>query len=185
MITVVDYGMGNIRSVRRAFETLGFKASILVLPGVGAYGEAVARIDALNLRDAIVNHAYQEKPMLGICLGMQLFFERSEESPGAQGLAILSGEVKRFASSVKVPHIGWNDVAAEDTSDVELKGCFYFVHSYYVKSEWEVGRTEYGIEFSSVVQKGNTLGTQFHPEKSQEDGLRLLRSFVLTQKNER
>ena len=201
MITIVDYGMGNLRSVRRAFEQLGVavevtnnpeavtKAETLLLPGVGSFGEAVNRIDALKLREPLLQHSAENKPLLGICLGMQLLFEVSEESPGAKGLSILPGEVKRFSASLKVPHIGWNDVVSSSSSSLpEQNGkaqCFYFVHSYYVQCrEFEVARTEYGIWFSSAVQKGNTMGTQFHPEKSQDAWIELLRRFVSLAENQ-
>lgn len=196
MITIVDYGMGNLRSARRAFEQLGVDVELtnnaealatartLVLPGVGAFGEAIKRIDSLKLREPLLRHVAGNKPLLGICLGMQLLFEASEENPGAKGLSILPGEVQKFSGSLKVPHIGWNDTIPSSGSSLFGENgkaqCFYFVHSYYVQSpEFEVAKTEYGVRFSSAVQKGNTMGTQFHPEKSQEAGLELLRQFVL------
>jgi glutamine amidotransferase len=194
MITVVDYGMGNLRNVRRAFEEVGVQVLVtsdpgkvrqaekLVLPGVGAFGEAVRRIDALMLRKPVIEHAMQGKPILGVCLGMQLLFVRSEESPGMQGLAILEGEVVRFGGDVKVPHIGWNDVVPRRGS-VLFEGvgceCFYFVHSYYVpESASAVAHTSYGVRFASAVQSDNVFGVQFHPEKSQAAGMRLLKNFV-------
>lgn len=201
MITIVDYGMGNLRSVRRAFEQLGVeveltsnpeviaKAQTLVLPGVGAFGEAIKRIDSLKLREPMLQHVAVNKPLLGICLGMQLLFEASKENPGAKGLGILQGEVKKFSGSLKIPHIGWNDAIPSSGSSLFGENgkaeCFYFVHSYYVQSpEFEVAKTEYGVRFSSVVQKGYTMGTQFHPEKSQEAGLELLRRFVIAGKDQ-
>ncbi len=201
MITIIDYGMGNLRSVRRAFEQLGVdveltsdpkvfaKAQALVLPGVGAFGEAIKRIDSLKLREPLLDHVAANKPLLGICLGMQLLFESSEENPGARGLGILEGEVKKFSGSFKVPHIGWNDAVPSSGSSLfgenRKAQCFYFVHSYYVQSpEFEIAKTEYGVRFSSAVQKGNTMGTQFHPEKSQEAGLELLRRFVTAGENQ-
>jgi imidazole glycerol-phosphate synthase subunit HisH len=194
MITVVDYGMGNLRNVRRAFEELGVQVQVtsdpgkvreaerLILPGVGAFGEAVRRIDALMLRKPVIRHVKQGKPLLGVCLGMQLLFARSEESPGMQGLGILEGEVVRFAGDVKVPHIGWNDAVPRGGS-VLFDGlgteCFYFVHSYYVPdSSSAVAHTSYGVRFVSAVQSGNVFGVQFHPEKSQSAGSCLLRNFV-------
>ncbi len=195
MIAVVDYGMGNLRNVRRAFESLGEEvlitpsaaaidgAGTLVLPGVGAFGEAVKRIDALGLREPLLHYATQGRPLLGICLGMQLLFEESEESPGAQGLGIFEGTVKRFSHELHVPQIGWNDVIPTKSSRLfpDGTGVFYFVHSYYAPaSEWTVATTEYGITFSAAVQKANVYGVQFHPEKSQNAGLDLLRSFCGT-----
>jgi imidazole glycerol-phosphate synthase subunit HisH len=195
MIAIVDYGMGNLRNVRRGFAEVGREAIItddpqviaraekVVLPGVGAFGEAVRRIDAKGLRAPLIAQIGKGTPLLGICLGMQLLFRTSEESPGAVGLGILPGEVKRFSEDVKVPHIGWNDVAASpgqellDTADGSQ--CFYFVHSYYAPiSEYTIARTSYGIDFSSAVMKGKTFGVQFHPEKSQEAGLRILKRFA-------
>jgi len=195
MIAVVDYGMGNLRNVRRAIEQFGVevcvsnrldeirRADALILPGVGAFGEAVKRIEALALRQALLDFAASGKPLLGICLGMQLLFERSEESPGAAGLGLLRGTVKRFGGGVKVPHIGWNDILPSSDGSVvgmqDAGSCFYFVHSYYVpESDATIARTDYGLPFTSVVQRENVVGTQFHPEKSQAAGRRLLERFV-------
>ena len=192
MITVVDYGMGNLRNVRRAFESLGEEvtitasagaiaaAGILVLPGVGAFGEAVRRIDDLKLREPLMRHVEQERPLLGICLGMQLLFETSEESPGARGLGIIRGMIRRFAEGLPVPHIGWNDVVPSKPSTLfpGEGGVFYFVHSYYAPvCEWTFAETEYGIKYSAAVQKGKVIGVQFHPEKSERGGLEMLRRF--------
>jgi imidazole glycerol phosphate synthase glutamine amidotransferase subunit len=195
VITVIDYGMGNLRNVRRAFEELGEsvtvtsspedvqKAERLVLPGVGAFGEAVRRIDALSLRKPILGHVMNEKPLLGVCLGMQLLFGASDEAPGARGLGLLPGVVVRFGPGVKVPHIGWNDAHPTGKSVLfgqELTGgCYYFVHSYCVRnSEATVARTDYGGSFSSAVESGQVFGVQFHPEKSQVAGMALLRQFL-------
>ena len=192
MITVVDYGMGNLRNVRRALEEIGVQvivtadpaavreATTVILPGVGAFGEAVRRIDDLGLRMPIMNHVLRGKPLLGICLGMQLLFESSEESPGAPGLGILPGAVSRFHGELPVPHIGWNDVVATRQSVLFPGGggVFYFVHSYYAaESDASIAATEYGIQFASAVQKEKVFGVQFHPEKSQAAGLSLLRAF--------
>ena len=192
MITVVDYGMGNLRNVRRALEEIGVdvtvtadpaavrEATTVILPGVGAFGEAVKRIDGLGLRLPIMDHVLRDKPLLGICLGMQLLFESSEESPGAPGLGILPGVVCRFREKLPVPHIGWNDVIPTGRSVLfpEGGGVFYFVHSYFAaESDASVAATDYGVRFASAVQKANVFGVQFHPEKSQAAGLSLLRSF--------
>jgi imidazole glycerol phosphate synthase glutamine amidotransferase subunit len=192
VITVVDYGMGNLRNVRRALEEIGVEVTVtadpaavrgattVILPGVGAFGEAVKRIDGLGLRLPIMDHVLRDKPLLGICLGMQLLFESSEESPGAPGLGILPGAVCRFREKLPVPHIGWNDVVPTGRSVLfpEGGGVFYFVHSYFAaESDASVAATDYGVRFASAVQKGNVFGVQFHPEKSQAAGLRLLRSF--------
>lgn len=192
MITIVDYGMGNLRSVRKAFQECGADVSVsadpaqvgradaLVLPGVGAFGEAVKRLDALGLREPVLEHVSHEKPLLGICLGMQLFFDRSEENPEARGLSIMSGGLKRFPAGVKSPHIGWNDMDVCGNATVAGQpGCFYFVHSYYVpESQWAVGLTDYSCRFVSAVEKGPVVGVQFHPEKSQTAGLELIRRFL-------
>ena len=197
MIVIVDYGMGNLRNVRRAVESLGYMAHVsndtsviadaekVILPGVGAFGEAVKRIEDLALRKPLVSHIERGKPLLGICLGMQLLYEKSEENPGAVGLSVLKGEVKKFDSGVKVPHIGWNDVLPSTNSTIfgtmseSEQGCFFFVHSYYVPDVPEgVGVTTYGTTFMSAVQKDNVMGVQFHPEKSQTAGLDLLKRFV-------
>jgi imidazole glycerol phosphate synthase glutamine amidotransferase subunit len=154
-----------------------------VLPGVGAFGEAVHRLETQGLKEPLMSHIAHGSPILGICLGMQLLFEWSEESPGAVGLGVFPGTVKRFGSGVKVPHIGWNDVTPKPDdplfSDIPVGTCFYFVHSFYVSlSEWTIATTEYGIPFSAAVSKDHVAGMQFHPEKSQAAGMRLLENFV-------
>ncbi len=187
--------MGNLRNVRRAFEVIGQEVLVtpdpsavrsahhLVLPGVGAFGEAVKRIDALGLREPLLDHVARDKPFLGICLGMQLLFEKSEESPGVMGLGILPGEVVRFGNGVKVPHIGWNDVRPVPgvglLEGLPAEPCFYFVHSFYVpQASCEAARTSYGVDFVSAVSTPSVTAYQFHPEKSQTSGLELLRRFV-------
>lgn len=187
--------MGNLRNVRRALESIGEavlvtsdaeairSADRLVLPGVGAFGEAVKRIDLLGLRSIILDHVGGGKPLLGICLGMQLLFERSEENPDSTGLGVLRGNVVRFGGGVKVPHIGWNEVTpapgARLLEGLHSEPCFYFVHSYYVpESSAQAGRTSYGVDFVSAVSDGSVTAFQFHPEKSQSAGLELLRRFA-------
>lgn len=193
MITVVDYGMGNLRNVRRALEHIGCevlvtpdpdairRSTTVILPGVGAFGEAVARIDALGLRAPIMDHAGAGRPMLGICLGMQLLFQDSEESPGARGLGLIPGSIVRFRTPLVVPHIGWNDVRPIVPSTLLAPdgGCFYFVHSFHAgATPAAAGTTEYGVTFTAVVEQGNVFGVQFHPEKSQAAGIDLLRRFA-------
>lgn len=192
MITIVDYGMGNLRSVRRALEHLGAEARVtaepdairgatkVILPGVGAFGEAVRRIDMLGLRAPILDHVGRGFPLLGICLGMQLLFADSEESPGFEGLGLFPGTVRRFRGSLPVPHIGWNDARPARPSLLfeDQGGCYYFVHSYYAECDAATtATTSYGETFASAVEHGNVMGVQFHPEKSQHDGLALLRRF--------
>lgn len=195
MIAIVDYGMGNLRNVLRACGEIGVEAIVtadpevivpaeaVILPGVGAFGEAVRRIDGLGLRGPILAHAKAGKPLLGICLGMQLLCGRSEESPGAVGLGLLEGEVRKFDGGVKIPHIGWNDVASVADSPLfpsaGSPGVFYFVHSFRLDvMPFTTALTVYGSPFSAAVERGNIFGVQFHPEKSQEPGLALLRAFI-------
>lgn len=201
MIAVVDYGMGNLRSVSKALESLGGSVCVtadpikikqcskLVLPGVGAFGDASAELQKRLLWEAVIDHIQNGKPFFGICLGLQLLLEASEESPEAKGLGIFKGKVIRFRSSgVKIPHMGWNTV---DFANAEahplLKGVepgsyFYFVHSYYAAPEdasVAVGKTLYGQEnFAAILGKNNVFATQFHPEKSQEAGLQILKNFL-------
>jgi len=195
-ITVLNYGMGNLRSVQRALETTGAsvevtddpatvrKAEKIVLPGVGAFGEAARRIRSLGLWDAILEKGIRGTPLLGICLGMQLLFESSEEDWSEPGLGILPGKICRFDNKgVKVPHIGWNQVHIVTSAGVLTRAIdshtFYFVHSFYLPdSSWATGRTTYGTDFVSAIERDNVLGVQFHPEKSQDVGLELLNNFV-------
>lgn len=202
MIAIVDYGMGNLRSVKKAFESLGFLPTVtrnpeetlnsdgLVLPGVGAFGDCMKNLEDFGLVDPIKSFINTGKPFLGICLGLQLLFEESEESPGVNGLGILKGKVVRFPrpdeDRLKVPHMGWNQVEVERTLSV-LKGIpagswFYFVHSYFPEPEDSsvvAGITQYGIEFTSAIEKDNMFACQFHPEKSSTLGLRILENFAV------
>lgn len=202
MIAIVDYGMGNLRSVKKAFESLGFLPTVtrnpeetlnsdgLVLPGVGAFGDCMKNLEDFGLVDPIKSFINTGKPFLGICLGLQLLFEESEESPDVNGLGILKGKVVRFPrfdeERLKVPHMGWNQVEVERTLSV-LKGIpagswFYFVHSYFPEPEDSsviAGKTQYGIEFTSAIEKDNVFACQFHPEKSSTLGLRILENFAV------
>jgi imidazole glycerol-phosphate synthase subunit HisH len=197
-VALVDYGMGNRRSVEKALEHVGAHvartadrdevaaAEAIVLPGVGAFPEAMRRLDALRLIEPIRERAAAGVPLLGICLGMQLLFEYSEEHAGAAGLALLAGTVTRLeAPGLKVPHIGWNRVTFARpsvlTGGLGDAAAFYHVHSYACRPRDEsdvVGRGEYGERFVSIVEHGNVMGAQFHPEKSSLDGLALLRNFT-------
>ena len=195
---IIDYGMGNLYSVRNAFSSLGIRADIvdsprllmsydkLILPGVGAFGDAMEELKRRGLIGPVKDFAATGKPFLGICLGMQLLLEKSEESKGIKGLGIVAGEVKKFSLKLKCPHIGWNKIEKVFPRLNIFKGIkgdiyTYFCHSYFVKPKDKsvvIGETEYGTEFASVIKKGNIYGMQFHPEKSQETGLKLLRNFV-------
>jgi imidazole glycerol-phosphate synthase subunit HisH len=198
MISIIDYGMGNLRSVQKAFEKLGTAAEIvtrpeqvraaskLVLPGVGAFRDAIHELQRLELVEPVREHIRQDKPFLGICLGLQLLFDVSYEDGEWPGLGVLSGEVVRFPPDpeLKVPHMGWNTL--EPTGPIRLleglpaDASVYFVHSYYVAPNDEsvvATRTTYGVKFTSMVARGNLFATQFHPEKSQKVGLKLLENF--------
>ena len=197
MIAIVDYGRGNLRSVQKAFEYLGYRALVtsdpdailkaekLVLPGVGAFGDCMDNLKALGLDGAVREFVASGKPFLGICLGLQLLFTYSEEFGPVEGLNLVRGRVVRFPAGLKVPHMGWNQIEIERRCPL-LEGIgsgeyFYFVHSYYVVPEDDsvvVARTEYGVPFVSMINMDNIYATQFHPEKSQKAGLRLLDNFA-------
>jgi glutamine amidotransferase len=198
MIAIIDYGMGNLRSVSKAFEAVGHQAvatrdarvignaSHVVLPGVGAFGDCMANIQQYGLVEPIHAAIRSGKPFLGICLGLQVLFSESEEFGPHQGLDIIPGKVRRFAagSELKVPHIGWNQVYLQRACpmfDGIADGAeWYFVHSYYVvpgDPQVAATTTTYGISFVSSVWKDNIVACQFHPEKSQAVGLRLIKNF--------
>ena len=196
MIAIIDYGMGNLRSVQKAFEQVGAKARItqkeeeirraekVVLPGVGAMPPAMEKLGALGLIEAINRVIKEGKPFLGICLGFQLLFETSTEGGMTQGLGILKGSVERF-SQLKIPQIGWNQLHIKNPASPVLKGIkesanVYFCHSYYAKPKDPsiiAATTDYAKEFVSSVYKDNVFGVQFHPEKSQAIGLKILKNF--------
>jgi glutamine amidotransferase len=197
VITVVDYDAGNLRSVVRALEHLGHRvhvsddpyavarAEALVLPGVGAAGDAMRALAARGLVDALRDYVRSGRPMLGVCVGLQLLFETSDEDGSTACLGLLPGRVRRLPAGLKVPHIGWNRVRqtrAHPIFDGIPDGAyFYFVHSYApaeVDPALVLGETEYGAIFPSVVGSGRLVATQFHPEKSGENGLRLYDNFV-------
>ncbi len=203
MITIIDYGMGNLRNVQKALEYVGVAAEIsarpadvraadgLILPGVGAFGDAMDNLRAARLVEPIRRQVRAGKPLLGICLGLQLLFQESEEMGRHEGLGLLPGRVVRFAEGLKVPHIGWNQLALRRDAGALLAGIAdgsyaYFVHSFYAlptDPSCLLASTRYGIEFASVVGKGNVFGAQPHPEKSQEVGLRLLKNFAALVEN--
>jgi len=196
MIAIVDYGMGNLRSVQKGFERVGFEAVVtgdpkmvrdahaVVLPGVGAFGAAMERLKKSGLLEEIVRAIKTGKPYLGICLGLQLLFTESEEGGRYEGMDLIKGKVVRFKGDLKVPHMGWNRIRIVKPNPL-LEGIpdgayFYFLHSYYVVPEdfsVVAATTEYGVEFASMVWRDNLFATQFHPEKSQKLGLRMLENF--------
>lgn len=199
VIALIDYGMGNLRSVQKALEKVGGRvqltdsprvirsAKAVVLPGVGAFGQAAKRLRAKGLDRAIQDTLNEGKPFLGICLGLQLLFERSEENPGIQGLGFFKGSVVRFRhKTLKVPHMGWNNLSLSSRPGSCLKNIgkndhFYFVHSYFPAPKDKkiiAATTRYGSRFCSAAAQGPVTATQFHPEKSGRQGLRLLSNFV-------
>lgn len=198
MIAIIDYDAGNLKSVEKALVSLGeevvvsrdssviLEADKVILPGVGSFGDAMNNLDHFNLVDTIKNVASSGKPFLGICLGLQLLFERSDETPGAEGLSILSGEILRIPNKegLKIPHMGWNSLEINPKSrllnGIENQSYVYFVHSYYLKARDEAivaASTEYSTHIHAAVEKGNIFACQFHPEKSSHVGLRILKNF--------
>jgi imidazole glycerol-phosphate synthase subunit HisH len=198
VIALIDYGMGNRRSVEKAFEHVGARARFtsvhrdiraadgIVVPGVGAFPPAMARLRELGLDDVVREQVGAGAPVLGICLGFQLLYTRSEEHELVDGIGLLSGTVTRLqAPGLKVPHMGWNEVVLERPSALTegfgATASFYHVHSYAARPDDEaevVGRGEYGERFVSIVERGTIMGAQFHPEKSSRNGLALLRNFT-------
>ena len=198
MITIIDLGISNIKSNARGFITQGFQIEIttdpervynatsLVLPGVGAFPKAVEVLKEKGLWDAVIQHGKSGKPLMGICLGMQLLFTDSEEHKKICGLDLIPGHVVRFPEDKPVPHMGWNELIQVKYSplfrNLPDRADFYFVHSYYgqpEKKEDEIGYSDHYDRFTAAVQKRNIFGTQFHPEKSQKNGLIILRNFAL------
>jgi glutamine amidotransferase len=196
VIAIVDFGAGNLRSVRRALEAAGAQpiitgdpdqvraAQAVILPGVGAAGDAIRHLRERGLDRAVRDAAAAGTPLLGVCLGLQLLFDRSEEGD-QECLGLLPGVVRRLPAGLKVPHMGWNQVDARIDHPLFAgvpSGCdFYFVHSYYADPadpETVVSQTDYGVRFASVVARDNVMATQFHPEKSGTDGLAIYRNFV-------
>ena len=196
MIVIIDYGLGNLGSVKNALDKLGVislisksindikKSSGLIIPGVGAAGEGMKNLKELRLDKIIIQEAAKGKPILGICLGMQLLMSKSEEG-NVDCLNCIDGQVLKFDTPLKVPQIGWNTVKTDRKNKLFKKipnnSYFYFVHSYYcspTENKAGIGITEYGIKFSSAIQKNNIFGVQFHPEKSGENGLELLKNFT-------
>ncbi|GGI14028.1 imidazole glycerol phosphate synthase subunit HisH [Gottfriedia solisilvae] len=195
MNIIIDYGVGNLDSLKRACEEVDFQvvvsnkiedikhASSIILPGVGAYEAAMKELNNLNLIDMIIEKANNGIPILGICLGMQLLYEFSDENGGYEGLGLLKGTVKQIPNFVKVPHMGWNKLFFNKNINllkyVNEEEYVYFVHSYYVDSTNEevVAFSDYGVKIPAIVNQNNIVGMQFHPEKSSETGLNLLKAF--------
>lgn len=199
MIAIIDYDAGNIKSVEKAIQFLGEEAVItrnpeeilsasgVILPGVGAFGDAMEKLHKYNLVPVIQEVVKRQIPFLGICLGLQLLFEKSDESPGVEGLGILEGEIKRIPDKgeLKIPHIGWNSLkfpnAGRLYQGISEDSYVYFVHSYYLDAKDEtivVATTEYGTKIHASVEKGNVFACQFHPEKSSAIGLKILENFL-------
>ncbi len=199
MIAIIDYGAGNILSVQKALDYLGCENTVTsdpaviaaadgaILPGVGAFGDAMAHMRASGLVEAVRAFAASGKPFLGICLGLQVLFDRSEESAGVAGLSILPGEVKRFPGNMglKIPHIGWNSLTYRKDcplfQGLPEQPYVYFVHSYYLTAaerDAVAAAADYGISFDAAAWRGNVFATQFHPEKSGAVGLQMLRNFA-------
>lgn len=203
MIAIIDYDAGNIKSVEKALLFLGQEVKItdnaqeilaadkVILPGVGAFGDAMGNLNRRGLVSVIREVAERGTPFLGICLGLQLLFERSDEAPGVAGLGILPGEILRIPpkEGLKIPHMGWNSLHLEHDGrlfrNVPEQAYVYFVHSYYLKAREEgivKASTEYGAHIHASVEKGNVFACQFHPEKSSEVGLQILKNFVELEK---
>ncbi len=199
MIAIIDYDAGNIKSVEKALKRLGQEVKVtrdreeilhadkVILPGVGSFGDAMEKLVNYGLKDVIYEVVDKKIPFLGICLGMQLLFERSDETPGVDGLGILKGEILRIpeTSGLKIPHMGWNSLEFHGNGKL-FKGLprepyVYFVHSYYLKAEEEeivTATAEYGTCIHASVEKGQVFGCQFHPEKSSDIGIQILQNFV-------
>lgn len=199
MITIIDYDAGNLRSVEKAFNFLGektkvtrnsteiLKADKVILPGVGSFGEAMEKLQKFNLIDTIKEVVDKRTPFLGICLGLQLLFEKSEESVGVKGLSILEGEIVKIPDKegLKIPHIGWNSLDINPNAklfkEIENNSHVYFVHSYYLKAKNKdevVATTDYSTTIHASVEKDNIFACQFHPEKSGDTGLKILKNFA-------
>ena len=199
MIAIIDYDAGNLKSVEKALKYLGqdvivsrdsseiLQADKVILPGVGSFGDAMNNLDYFNLVDTIKKVAENDTPFLGICLGLQLLFEKSDETPGAEGLGILKGEILRIPpkEGLKIPHMGWNSLNIKPQArlfdGIANNSYVYFVHSYYLKAEDEnivAASTEYSTHIHASVESGNIFACQFHPEKSSDVGLRILKNFA-------
>lgn len=200
MIAIIDYGAGNIQSVYKALKFIGADCKVTsdkdeilnadgaILPGVGSFGDAMDTMTKRGIKDTIIEYTKSGKPFLGICLGLQLLFPESEETPGVKGLDIFKGTITKIPNqnrTLKIPHMGWNNISIKQKNgifkDIEGEPYVYFVHSFYLKAQVKdivAATTQYGVEIDAAVQKGNIIATQFHPEKSGEVGLKMLKNFV-------
>jgi glutamine amidotransferase len=198
MVAIIDYGAGNLSSVKKALDYLGaeseitqdkdkiLSASHVILPGVGSFGDAMKSMEERGLVDTVKEVAVSGKPFLGICLGLQLLFDSSEESQGVKGLGLLKGRIVEIPKSngLKVPHMGWNSINITQNDgifkDINEDSYFYFVHSFYLEGadDTVAATTHYGVNIQCAVEKGNLCATQFHPEKSGEIGLKVLKNFL-------
>lgn len=200
MIAIIDYGAGNIQSVYKALKFIGADCKVTgdkdeilnadgaILPGVGSFGDAMDTMTKRGIKDTIIEYTKCGKPFLGICLGLQLLFPESEETPGVKGLDIFKGTITKIPNqnrTLKIPHMGWNNISIKQKNgifkDIEGEPYVYFVHSFYLKAQDKdivAATTQYGVEIDAAVQKGNIIATQFHPEKSGEVGLKMLKNFV-------
>ncbi len=199
MIAIIDYDAGNLKSVEKALVSLGevpvitrekdaiLNADKVILPGVGAFGDAMEKLQQYGLTDVIRQVAKNDTPLLGICLGLQLLFESSEESPGVEGLGICKGKILRIPSTdgLKIPHMGWNSLHYDHSgrlfAGIEEDSYVYFVHSYYLEAEDEAivtASTEYAVHIHASIEQGNVFACQFHPEKSSDTGLAILKNFI-------
>lgn len=199
MIAVIDYGAGNIQSVSKAMKFIGcdcvitrdkeviMSADGAILPGVGSFGDTIATMTKYGIKDTVIEYIKSGKPFLGICLGLQLLFPESEESPEAKGLNVFDGTITKIPSGegLKIPHIGWNSIEINKNSrlfrGIENNSYVYFVHSYFLKAADKsivAAKTEYGVTIDAAIESGNIFATQFHPEKSGETGLKILRNFA-------
>jgi glutamine amidotransferase len=196
-VAIIDYGVGNLRSVEKAFAATGCEALVtsdesvlrsaarLVLPGVGAFAACMKELCARGFDELVRDRVLSGTPLLGVCVGMQLLFEESEEFGRTPGLGLLRGQVRRFQGDLVVPHVGWNQINQRGShplfNGIDDQAFFYFVHSYYCLPADErtvIGETDYGVTYASTVAEANVCGVQFHPEKSQAAGLRLLANFA-------
>ena len=200
MIAIIDYGAGNIQSVYKALKFIGADCKVTsdkdeilnadgaILHGVGSFGDAMDTMTKRGIKDTIIEYTKSGKPFLGICLGLQLLFPESEETPGVKGLDIFKGTITKIPNqnrTLKIPHMGWNNISIKQKNgifkDIEGEPYVYFVHSFYLKAQDKdivAATTQYGVEIDAAVQKGNIIATQFHPEKSGEVGLKMLKNFV-------